>query len=338
MSNVGVRLAAPEGWLVEVLDGSDNVFAEVAPGASVTTTWLVTAPAEAAGTAADLTLSATYRDDCAVKQALDRVIDATVSDRARIPAPTMTASASSEEQAAGPSEVPAALAIDGNPSTIWHSRWSASATSYPHWLMVELDQPAVLDGIGYQRRPANRNGPIRDYVVEVSMDGSAWTTVASGQFQDVAQMQSITFAPVEASFLRLTALSSISGTQFAAIAELAVYGAAAAPGEGHAPRERADDDPSGCQAQPVVELGAERVNPRAWVDVTLSGFPAGAQVEMRLDGSGPVLARLRIGEDGSATGRVRMPPAASHTTHELVASVEGEQLATAQIEIRPGRR
>lgn len=177
VENIGVQLEVPEGYVVEVADGSSNLFDEVAAGDSVETTWLVTAPAEAAGTTVGIGIAATYLADCDVRT-VSTTQEVSVSSRARIPNAQISATASSEETSG--EDGAAANMLDGNAGTFWHSRWSSAATSYPHVLTFDLGAAEQVDGISYLRRGANQNGPIKGYEVAVSTDGQAYTPVASG--------------------------------------------------------------------------------------------------------------------------------------------------------------
>ena len=114
-------------------------------------------------------------------------------------------------------------AIDGDPSTIWHTAWSPQPPGPPHEIQIELGQAAVLRGIAIlPRQDGNPNGQIKDYACYASGDGKEWgEAVATGSLGKDPKRKTIRFArPVEARYVRLVALSSVTGGPWTSIAEL----------------------------------------------------------------------------------------------------------------------
>lgn len=331
VENVGVRLELPDGYAVEVADGSSNLFESVDSGQSVQTTWLLTAPAETAGTAASIGMSATYLADCDVRT-VSAVQQASVASRTRIPNSQITASASSEETEGEDGR--AANMLDGDASTFWHSRWSADATSYPHVVTLDLGATAEVDGIGYLSRGAVKNGPIKAYTVAVSTDGATYTDVASGEWVRDGGFQDVDFAETEARYIRVTATSSVSGTQFAAIAELAVYGRVA-PRAGHAPEVRPDDDLDACNPATDPQLGLDVKSVRAGgtVDAELTGFGPRSTVKILL--GGVTIAEVKVDADGALRTTLTIPADAELGKHDVtVENAKGTTLASAPLKVK----
>ena len=56
-------------------------------------------------------------------------------------------------------------ALDGNPSTYWHTQWSAAAPNHPHHLVVDLGKSQAISGLRYLPRPGHGmvGGRIKDY-------------------------------------------------------------------------------------------------------------------------------------------------------------------------------
>ena len=332
--NIGVQLALPEGYTVEVADGSSNLFDEVAPGASVETTWLITAPAAAAGSAVDIGISATYLVDCDVRT-VSTVQQTSVASRARIPNAQITASANSEETEGEDGK--AANMLDGEAGTFWHSRWSANATSYPHVVTFDLGSAEQVDGISYLRRGANQNGPIKGFQVAVSTDGTTFTDVAAGEWKNVADWQDVDFASVSARYVRVTATSSISGTQFAAIAEMAIYGTPA-PKDGHAPKARPADDLGECTpaTDPALALDADSVRAGETVGATLTGFAPSSTVSFWLDGV--KIADAAVDADGALRTPLLIPADAAVGKHRvIVKDGSGAELASAELKVKKAK-
>ena len=113
--------------------------------------------------------------------------------------------------------------LDGNADTFWHSMRGVTVASYPHDIRLDLGAERRLKGIVYQAGPPE-NARIKDYEVYVSTDGQHWgEPVARGSFADHRGVQqALFFAPANAHYVRLVALSSHTGGDFAAISELDV--------------------------------------------------------------------------------------------------------------------
>ncbi|SEG89894.1 endo-alpha-N-acetylgalactosaminidase [Actinacidiphila yanglinensis] len=226
----------PAGWTAAVEQKGGNAFASVAPGATATTTWLLTAPAGAAGTTAQWKATATYTNGGDTKT-VTADAKATVASRALLPPGSMTATADSENRSSGAAEGPVANVLDGDPGTIWHTDYTDTEAPYPHWVTLKLSGPADIDGFGYlDRQSGGPNGRIGDYEIAVSDDGTTWTTVTHGTLADSPQTQQIDFTPVRASYVRFTGLDALNGLPFAAAAEMRVYGSYADPPVGYPPQ------------------------------------------------------------------------------------------------------
>lgn len=133
-------------------------------------------------------------------------------------------SVDSEEVQKGPNG--AALAIDGDSSTHWHTRW-AEDMKQPHHLTVDMGQVHDIAGFVYlPRQDGMLNGTAVDYRFETSVDGQAWTVnVEKGTFSNVRNnpdLQEVRFAPVKARFFRYTMLSEVWGNGWGSAAELSV--------------------------------------------------------------------------------------------------------------------
>lgn len=117
---------------------------------------------------------------------------------------------------------PAALAGDGNISTIWHSPWDGRG-KLPVALQLDLLSEKAVQGLRYTPRQGNPRGRIKDYQLQVSADGTSWKNFEnSASFQNQGEVVEIRFPkPIKVQFLRLVALSEQEGSSYAACAELA---------------------------------------------------------------------------------------------------------------------
>ncbi|MCA9257854.1 MAG: discoidin domain-containing protein [Planctomycetales bacterium] len=129
---------------------------------------------------------------------------------------TWEATASSDDD-----DGPIASLIDGDVSTFWHSRWQHDAPSPPHVATIDFGKTLALKGVVATPRRGNPNGRVRDYRIEVSVDGSTWKSVAQGRLPDRERASRIVFQEsVDARQVRFVAESSHHGP-WASMAEIA---------------------------------------------------------------------------------------------------------------------
>lgn len=244
-TNVAMSLGTlPAGWSAQVSAKDGNLAGTVKPGATAKTTWIITTPAAAAGTATSIHPSATYSNNCATKT-VDSDSNLRVGTQPIVPTSSMTATADSENLTSGTGEGPVGNVLDGDPGSIWHTQYDPTITNYPHWVQLKLDSEYTVNGFGYQgRQSGGQNGKVKGYTIFTSEDGTTWTQAATGNLIDTTAMQNITFAPVQAKFVKFQANSSINGQPFAAAAEMRVFGHSSAVATGFDPSPRPSD--SGC--------------------------------------------------------------------------------------------
>jgi alpha-L-fucosidase len=119
-----------------------------------------------------------------------------------------------------------ANAIDGNSSTIWHTRWNADQKQ-PHTITVDMGATHRVGGFTYlPRQDGLLNGVVEKYRFETSADGVIWTTnVADGSFANIQNnpsLQEVALAPVSARYFRFTSLQAIWGSGWTSAAEISV--------------------------------------------------------------------------------------------------------------------
>ncbi|MEV4263697.1 endo-alpha-N-acetylgalactosaminidase family protein [Kribbella sp. NPDC049584] len=213
-SNIMLGLTAPDGWTVTATTPATH--ATVAAGATATTTWDVTPPA---GTPeGKYVLTATGGQATIIAEAT--VLPPGIVPQSRI----KVADVDSEDVATGGA---ATMAIDGNPSTIWHSAWSEVPTpaGFPHHITLDLGSTYTVNGFSYLPRQSGTNGMFKGYELYVSPDGQDWgTPVATGEFPNSTAVQRLNFTPRPGRYVKLVGTSSLNGAVFGSAAELNVYG------------------------------------------------------------------------------------------------------------------
>jgi len=130
--------------------------------------------------------------------------------------PQLSATASSFQPGNEPG-----FALDGNPASLWHSRWGEPRAALPQWIMLDQGVAATVACLVYLPRPDGGNGTVTGYDISVSSDGKDFTTVVKGgSWPANAKRKVAVFAPVTARYVRLEVLAGVGG--FASAAEIAL--------------------------------------------------------------------------------------------------------------------
>ena len=122
----------------------------------------------------------------------------------------------------------AANILDGDASTLWHTRWQPQADGMPHEVVVDLGREMKLRGITYLPRQDQSNGRIaRGEVHGAVRDGEWGGMLAEIRGTDSGELQEVLFKePATVRFLKIVAKTEVRGEPFVAIAELDVLQAA----------------------------------------------------------------------------------------------------------------
>lgn len=135
-------------------------------------------------------------------------------DTSLIPQSQMTATATSEETSGENND--ASQAIDGNSSTIWHTKWDLS-NPLPQSITLNLGNTHVISKLKYlPRQNGAQNGNITSYEILTSLDGVNFTPVISGSWDEDNIEKVADFVPVASRYLRLTAIEGHGGLASAA--------------------------------------------------------------------------------------------------------------------------
>lgn len=118
-------------------------------------------------------------------------------------------------------------AIDKNTSTMWHSEWAAGNNRADLWITLDLGSVQNITGLRYlPRQSGGVNGIITEYSIEVSTDGINFTPYATGTWANDTTWKKAEFGTVEAQYVKLVAVDSVSGeigNTYASAAEIALY-------------------------------------------------------------------------------------------------------------------
>ncbi|MEQ8768656.1 MAG: sulfatase-like hydrolase/transferase [Planctomycetota bacterium] len=112
-------------------------------------------------------------------------------------------------------------AIDGDPRTIWHTRWQGELAEPPHEIVIDLGAEYRVHGIRYLARQDNGwNGSIGQFELFVGGSTDFGEAVLTASFQKVKTSQEATFESTTGRYVKLRILSEVNGGPWASIAEL----------------------------------------------------------------------------------------------------------------------
>lgn len=113
--------------------------------------------------------------------------------------------------------------IDANAATYWHSKWTSSATSYPHQFVIDMGKSQTVNGFTLTQR-SGLSRAIKDFELLVSNDGNSFTSVKNFVAAKTNGGQYFTFdSPVSFRYFKVISKSAWDGQQFAAVAEVGMF-------------------------------------------------------------------------------------------------------------------
>lgn len=118
---------------------------------------------------------------------------------------------------------PASQAFDGNPKTIWHSKWQGSPAQFPHELIIDLGSTVMVEGFRLLPRVTSpQNGRPNHIQVFLSQNVGSWgNPVVADSVPDASTLYQKAFAAVEAKYLRLVVLDGHRKNEpFLAVSEI----------------------------------------------------------------------------------------------------------------------
>jgi O-glycosyl hydrolase len=210
-SAVAAQLHLPDGWSGGVVAAPPSTLAA---GQSAPVAWRVTSPASATPGTYPATITVSY-----VEGGLHWIATKTVPVYLDVvPQGDMTATASSAQ-----SGYPASNAIDGNPSTLWHTAWSPVRVYPPQSITLDLGGSYDVQGLQYlTRQDGNPNGVVTAYKIFVSADGNTFTQATSGAWSADETQKQADFTASAIRYVRLEA--DQGGGGYVCAAEVNVLG------------------------------------------------------------------------------------------------------------------
>ncbi len=116
---------------------------------------------------------------------------------------------------------PAERAIDGDPSSFWHTHPMSGELAPPQSFTVDTGKERAAKGFFYvPRQDGTRHGMTDRYRFEGSLDGATWSVLAEGEFGNLRanpQEQAVTFpAPARLRYFRFTGLRALEKSHVSA--------------------------------------------------------------------------------------------------------------------------
>ena len=115
-------------------------------------------------------------------------------------------------------------AIDGDPTTLWHTHGPDGEHGLPQEITVDMGSAKSLAGFTYTPRTGVLHGMVDQFTFQLSLDGKTWQTAASGEFGNLRANpveQTVAFPPAKARYFRFIATRAIEKNH-AAVAEIGV--------------------------------------------------------------------------------------------------------------------
>ncbi|MEZ6057716.1 MAG: sulfatase-like hydrolase/transferase [Planctomycetaceae bacterium] len=117
-------------------------------------------------------------------------------------------------------------AIDGNPNTVWHTKFSPTLDKHPHTMVIDLGQEYEVSGLRYlARQDGGWNGSFKDCDLSISNDPTTFPEpVTKGTFKKVRTSQELTCEKTKGRYVRIRALSEVNDGPWASAAEIGIIG------------------------------------------------------------------------------------------------------------------
>ena len=113
-------------------------------------------------------------------------------------------------------------AMDGDPSTMWHTYFGGGDPRPPHTIVLDLGGEYEISGFAYLPREGGGNGTIKDYEFYLSNDNKDFgRPLIKGAFTEFSAENIVKFDRLaKGRYVKLVALSEVNNSPWTSIAEL----------------------------------------------------------------------------------------------------------------------
>lgn len=130
---------------------------------------------------------------------------------------------SQETNGEGPVNGLATDLIDSDFSTFWHSEWTGSTATYPHYVTIDMARAQEVKGLSLMQR-SGLSRAVKDFEILTSNDGINFTSQGNYVADKNNLIQYFDFASLQTfRYFKVIAKSAWDGQPFAALAELGLY-------------------------------------------------------------------------------------------------------------------
>lgn len=119
---------------------------------------------------------------------------------------------------------PAAQAIDGDPATLWHSRWTQGLAPPPHEIVIDLGTTHRVSGLVYVGMSELTPSVAKDLEFSVSDDPDAFPTPTPALIERVPSPQILPCPPQQGRYVLVRIKSTHAGNPVGSAAEIGVIG------------------------------------------------------------------------------------------------------------------
>jgi hypothetical protein len=116
-------------------------------------------------------------------------------------------------------------AVDGHPTTIWHTAWSTQVPPHPHHIILDLGLVRTVHGLVYLPRQDHKlNGTIVKYEIYVSDNAETWGTAwVSGAWEPNLSPKVLWPSTVKRGrYVKLVATAEANGGPWTSAAEIQI--------------------------------------------------------------------------------------------------------------------
>jgi hypothetical protein len=116
----------------------------------------------------------------------------------------------------------AALIIDGDAATYWHSRWQGTPATFPHWFVVDMAREEEVSGFRFTLSGGSGRY-MKNIKIEKSSDSSTWETIFEGDAPNQESYILPLDSPAAFRYFKLTINSGFEDGVHTRINEIDVY-------------------------------------------------------------------------------------------------------------------
>ncbi|MFN5175189.1 MAG: VPS10 domain-containing protein [Ignavibacteria bacterium] len=120
----------------------------------------------------------------------------------------------------------AEMAIDDDPNTIWHTRWSTGNDTIPHEMQIDFGFEYKVFKFAYQGRADGVNGRVKEAEFYFTKDTSDWGKAYLSTFDNSSAIQwlKLDSAGINARYVKFRSLKEINGNPWTTVAEFYAQG------------------------------------------------------------------------------------------------------------------